>query len=76
MPEPHSVSKEVDQLMENARLRDALEPFVDDSLSLLNTRRLTTPEENDFLASMLAWERALRAELSAQTLGGRPFGAH
>jgi len=58
MREPHSVSKEVEQLMENARLRDALEPFVDDSLNLLNARRLTTPEENDFLASMLAWERA------------------
>jgi hypothetical protein len=25
---------------------------------------------------LLAWERALRAELAAQTLGGRPHGAH
>jgi hypothetical protein len=58
MAEQHSTSREVEQLLENARLRDALEPFIDDSLNLLTARRLTTPEENDFLASMLAWERA------------------
>jgi hypothetical protein len=49
---------EVDLLLENARLRDALEPFLDESLSLLQSRRLPTQEENEFLASMLAWERA------------------
>jgi hypothetical protein len=49
---------EVDLLLENARLRDALEPFLDESLSLLQARRLPTHEENEFLASMLAWERA------------------
>jgi hypothetical protein len=49
---------EVDLLMENARLRDALEPFFDESLSLLQLRHMPTQEENEFLASMLAWERA------------------
>ena len=53
---PHS--DEVDQLLLNARLRDELEPYLDESVNLLNTRRLPTPMENEFLASMLAWERA------------------
>ena len=49
---------EVDQLLLNARLRDELEPFLDESVDIVNTRKLPTPEENEFLASMLAWERA------------------
>ncbi len=49
---------DVDQLMLNAQLRDELEPFLDDSLACLNTRHLSTSGENEFLASMLAWERA------------------
>ena len=51
-------SDEVDQLMLNARLRDELEPFLDESLELLNNRRMSTPSENEYLASILAWERA------------------
>ena len=49
---------DVDQLLLNARLRDEIEPFVDESLMLLKTRRLPIEVENDFLASMLAWEKA------------------
>jgi len=49
---------EVDQLLLNARLRDEIEPFVDESLMLLDSRRLPIELENDFLASMLAWEKA------------------
>jgi hypothetical protein len=49
---------DVDQLMLNAQLRDALEPFLDESVDLLNVRRMPTSQENEFLASMLAWERA------------------
>ena len=49
---------EVDQLLLNARLRDELEPFLDESVDIVNSRKLPTPEENEFLASMLAWERA------------------
>ncbi len=49
---------EVDQLMLNARLRDELEPFLDESLEVVNTRVMPTRLENEYLASMLAWERA------------------
>ncbi len=51
-------SEEVDHLLLNARLRDELEPYLDESVDLLDVRRLPTPTENEFLASMLAWERA------------------
>ncbi len=51
-------SEEVEHLMRNAQLRDELEPYLDESVNLLNTRQLPTPMENEFLASMLAWERA------------------
>ena len=51
-------SDDVDQLLLNARLRDELEPFLDDSVSLVNSREIPTPVENEYLASMLAWERA------------------
>ena len=53
-PEPD----EVEQLMLNAQLRDELEPYLDDSLDVLRVRQMPTPSENEFLASMLAWERA------------------
>lgn len=49
---------EVDQLLLNARLRDELEPFSDESLELVNVRDQPTSFENEYLASMLAWERA------------------
>jgi hypothetical protein len=51
-------SKEVDELLLNARLRDELEPFLDESVHILDCRRLPTSAENEFLAQMLAWERA------------------
>ena len=53
---PHN--DEVDQLLRNAQLRDELEPFFDESIAMFNNRELPTKVENDFLASMLAWERA------------------
>ena len=58
MPSRQPPSDEVDQLLLNARLRDELEPFLDESVHILDCRRLPTPEENEFLAQMLAWERA------------------
>jgi hypothetical protein len=58
MASRHPQSDEVDQLLLNARLRDELEPFLDESVHILDCRRLPTPEENEFLAQMLAWERA------------------
>jgi hypothetical protein len=54
----HPTSEEIHQLLLNAQLRDALEPFLDESVDLLDMRRMPTPMENEFLASMLAWERA------------------
>ena len=44
--------------MLNAQLRTELEPFLDESVDLVDLRRMSTPSENEFLASMLAWERA------------------
>jgi hypothetical protein len=49
---------EVDQLLLNARLRDELEPYIDEAVMLIDTSRMPTERENEFLASMLAWERA------------------
>ncbi|WP_145090042.1 hypothetical protein [Rosistilla carotiformis] len=49
---------EVDQLMLNAQLRDELEPYIDESVSRIDVRRMPLSQENEFLASMLAWERA------------------
>ena len=51
-------STDVDQLLLNARLRDELEPFFDESVHMVDVERMSTPMENEFLASMLAWERA------------------
>ncbi len=54
----HPTSDDVDHLLLNARLRDELEPYLDESIHLLDVRRMPTQAENEFLASMLAWERA------------------
>ena len=53
---PLSRSDDVDHLLRNAQLRDELEPFLDDSISQLNVGELPTRVENEYLASMLAWE--------------------
>src|SRR5262245_27988932 len=58
MSVPHPQSEEIDQLLLNARLRDELEPFLDESVHILDSRRLPTQAENEFLAQMLAWEQA------------------
>ena len=55
---PKTRPEEVEHLLRNAQLRDELEPFLDDSITYLNEAELPTPVENEFLASMLAWERA------------------
>ena len=55
---PKPLPGEVEHLLRNAELRDELEPFFDESLNSLNVNELPTPIENEFLASMLAWERA------------------
>jgi hypothetical protein len=55
---PKRLSDEVEHLLRNAELRDELEPYFDESLVRVNADELPTPVENEFLASMLAWERA------------------
>ena len=49
---------EVDLLMINARLRDEIEPYLDESLHVVDLDRMPTDDENEYLESMLAWERA------------------
>lgn len=49
---------DVEQLLLNARLRDELEPYDDDSLSLVAMSHMPTRRENEFLQSLLTWERA------------------
>jgi len=56
-PESHK-SSEVDELLRNAQLRDALEPLFDESIGRVNAELMSTSSENDFLQSMLEWERA------------------
>jgi len=49
---------EVEQLLRNAELRDELERYLDESISRVNVQALPLSAENEFLASMLAWEQA------------------
>jgi hypothetical protein len=49
---------EVEELLRNAELRDELEPYYDESISRINVQHLPLTVENEFLASMLAWETA------------------
>lgn len=48
---------EVDLLLTNARLRDELEPYRDESIDG-SINRMPLRAENEYLQSMLAWERA------------------
>ena len=49
---------ELDALLRNAELRNALEPFFDDAILRIDAGRVPTEVENEYLAGMLAWERA------------------
>jgi hypothetical protein len=57
-PQRSQQEDDVDQLLLNARLRDELEPFLDESVNVVNVKEMPTRIENEYLASMLAWERA------------------
>ncbi|TWU32907.1 hypothetical protein [Novipirellula artificiosorum] len=52
------VVDEVDLMLANARLRDELEPYRDESVDSHALHRMPLQTENEYLASMLAWERA------------------
>ncbi|OHB72947.1 MAG: hypothetical protein A2V70_00145 [Planctomycetes bacterium RBG_13_63_9] len=49
---------EVEQLLQNAELRNELERYFDESISRVRLQHLTLAAENEFLAAMLAWEQA------------------
>jgi hypothetical protein len=53
-----SAVDEVDLMLANARLRDELEPYRDESIDDPSVTRMSLKTENEYLASMLAWERA------------------
>jgi hypothetical protein len=55
---PVPAESEVELLLKNAQLRDELEPYLDESVDLVTLRQMSLSEENEFLASILAWERA------------------
>jgi hypothetical protein len=56
---PQNASPEdVAELLRNAELRDELEPLYDESIGRVNPSVMSTRSENEFLASMLEWERA------------------
>ncbi len=55
---PRPQPDEVEQLLRNAELRNELERYFDESISRVNVQHLTLDKENEFLASMLAWEQA------------------
>lgn len=55
---PASRDAEVELLLKNAQLRDELEPFLDESVDVLTAKVMSIEEENEFLESILAWERA------------------
>ena len=55
---PSSQTDEVDELIRNAELRTELEPFYDEAISRVNVQSWTLRSENEFLASMLNWEKA------------------
>ena len=54
----HPRPEEVEELLRNAELRDELEPYYDESISRIRLQHLPLTVENEFLASMLAWETA------------------
>jgi len=54
----HPPCNDLDELLRNAELRDELERYLDESVSRVNVQHLPLSAENDFLASMLAWEQA------------------
>ena len=58
MTEVRFPKNEVDLLLLNAQLRDELEPFMDESVELVNASQMSTEEENNFLQAMLCWERS------------------
>lgn len=49
---------DIDLLLQNAQLRDEMEPYLDESVYLVDLDRMSVRRENEFLTSLLAWEKA------------------
>ena len=49
---------DIDLILQNARLRDEIEPYLDESVYLVDLDKMSTVKENQYLESMLEWERA------------------
>lgn len=49
---------EADELVRNASLVTDLEPYMDDSITSVNYKMWRTKDANEFLESMLEWEKA------------------
>ncbi len=49
---------ELELLMENAVLRDEMEPYLDESFYLVDLDNMSTRFENEYLSCLLAWEKA------------------
>lgn len=59
MPEsPYTPTAEVEEMLRNVELRNELEPYYDESISRVSIHQLPLRLENEYLASMLAWETA------------------
>lgn len=58
MFESYISGNDVDELIRNAELRNELEPYYDESISIVNARCISLSFENEFLACMLEWETA------------------
>jgi hypothetical protein len=54
----HPDPEEIDCLLRNGELRNAIEPYLDEAVQEIDFRHLPTEAENRFLESMLAWELA------------------
>jgi hypothetical protein len=51
-------SHDLNALLRNAELRNALEPYFDDAIMHIDAGEVPTEVENEYLESMLAWEKA------------------
>lgn len=49
---------EIELLMENAVLRNEMEPYLDESFYLVDLDKMSTRFENEYLSCLLAWEKA------------------
>lgn len=58
MLESYTSGNDVEELLRNAELRTELEPYYDESISIVNAHHFSLSFENEFLACMLEWETA------------------